>query len=300
MEEPSFHLARAFVSVVEHRSFAKAAQDLKMTPSSVSRLVKALEQQLGIKLINRTTRAMSLTDAGQSFFSDCGIAFEQLGNAYRRVRDQQDQLRGTLKLSAPVSFGRSHVIPYISGFMEAFPHLQLDLLMTDRYVDVVAEGISLAIRIGQLDDSSLIAKKLMSNRRILVAAPCYLQKHGPMRTVDDLKQHECLVLTVNRDGELWRLNGPQGECSVRPQGRVRADNGDAIRRFAIDGLGVAFLSEVTVAESIRSGVLTQILPDWGGRDTGVYGVCPPGPIAPAAKAVIAFLTHSWVEEEIGF
>lgn len=298
MEEPSLHLVRAFVAVVEHHSFAKAAQDLNMTPSSVSRLVKSLEQQLGVLLINRTTRAMSLTEAGQRYFSDCGAAFEQLRGAYERIRDEQDLPHGTLKLSASVSFGRSHVVPHLSAFMEAYPQLQLDLLMTDRYVDIVAEGVAVAIRIGRLQDSTLIARKLLDNRRILVAAPRYLERHGVPAQVEDLKQHECLVSTASHDGELWRLFGPSGERTFRPRGRMRADNGDAVKQFSIDGCGIAFHSAVTMAESIRLGELVQILPQWTGRETGVYCVCPPRPIGPAARAFIDFLSSRWQEAAV--
>ncbi|HTD04462.1 LysR family transcriptional regulator [Undibacterium sp.] len=298
MEEPSLHLVQAFVAVVEHHSFARAAQDLNMTPSSVSRLVKSLEQQLGVLLINRTTRAMSLTEAGQRYFSDCGAAFEQLRGAYERIRDEQDLPHGTLKLSASVSFGRSHVVPHLSAFMEAYPQLQLDLLMTDRYVDIVAEGVAVAIRIGRLQDSTLIARKLLDNRRILVAAPRYLERHGVPAQVEDLKQHECLVSTASHDGELWRLFGPTGERSFRPRGRMRADNGDAVKQFSIDGRGIAFHSAVTMAESIRLGELVQILPQWTGRETGVYCICPPRPIGPAARAFIEFLSSRWKEAAV--
>ena len=295
MGQPSLHLVRAFVTVVEQQSFAKAAQILNMTPSSVSRLVKALEQELGVKLLNRTTRAMSLTDAGQRYFTDCRAAFEHFRNANDRVRDEQNQPRGTLKLSMPVSFGRSHVVPHLSAYMVHFPQIRLDVLMTDRYVDIVAEGVTVAIRIGRLADSSLVAKKLLNNHRILVAAPAYLERHGVPSEVEELKQHQCLVSTANHDGEIWRLFGPTGEYSFRPQGRMRADNGDAVKRICLDGLGIAFHSAVTMAESIRLGDLVQILPQWTGRETGVYCVCPPGPIGLTARTFIDFLTSRWKE-----
>ncbi len=298
MEGPSLHLVQAFVAVVKHRSFAKAALDLDMTPSSVSRLIKALEQQIGVLLINRTTRAMSLTDAGQRYFSDCAAALEQLHHAQLRARNEQDLPTGTLKLSVSVSFGRNHVVPYLSAFLAAYPQLRLDLLMTDRYVDLVAEGVTVAIRIGNLQDSSLIARKLLSNRRILVASPAYLEIHGEPADIDELKRHECVVSTANHDGEVWRLFGPTGERSFRPRGRMRADNGDAVHQLAIDGQGVAFHSEVTMAASIRSSKLVQILPRWAGKETGVYCVCPSRPMGPAARALIDFLTSRWKDAVI--
>lgn len=298
MGEPDLHLVRAFVSVARHQSFANAARELGMTPSSVSRLVKALEQHLGATLINRTTRAMSLTEAGKLYFAECGAALEQVRAAFERIRDEQDLPRGVLKLSAPVVFGRHHVIPHLSRFMQDYPGIQAELLMTDRYVDIVAEGVTLAIRIGRLQDSSLIARKLLPNRRILVASPRYLERAGVPASVDDLAQHECLVSTASQDGE-WRLFGPAGERIARPRARMRTDNGEAVMQFVVDGHGIAFHSAVIMSPLIRRGALVQVLPEWTGRETGVYGVFPPRPLGPAGRAFIDFLSARWAEEGLG-
>lgn len=293
MDQPPLHLVQTFVSVAEHHSFAKAALALGMTASSVSRLVKSLEQQVGVRLINRTTRAMSLTAAGQRFYAESSAGFETLRAAYERVRDEQDLPQGILKLSTSISFGQSHVVPQLSAFMEAFPQLQLDLLMTDRYVDIVAEGVAVAIRIGRLQDSTLVARQLLANRRILVASPRYLARRGTPAEVAELKDHDCLVSTANHDGERWRLFGPAGEWSFHPRGRIRADNSDAIRQFAIDGLGIGFHSEVTMAAAIQSGQLVQVLPQWTGRATGVYCVTPNRSPGPSVRALIDFLAARW-------
>lgn len=293
MEAPPLHLVRAFVAVAERRSFARAAEDLGMTASSISRLVKTLEQHLGVTLINRTTRAMSLTDTGQRYFAECSAALDQLRGAWERLRDEQELPRGILKLSIPLAFGRTHVVPHLSAFMHEHPGVQLDLVMSDRYVDIVGEGVTLAIRIGQMDDSSLIARKLLRNRRILVAAPDYLQRHGTPSTVNELHAHRCLVSTASHDGESWRLFGPTGERSFRSQRHLRADNGDAVHRFCVDGHGIAFHSAVTMAESIRNGELVQLMPAWTGRETGVYAVRPAHPLGPAARAFLDFLTARW-------
>ncbi|MES3025210.1 MAG: LysR family transcriptional regulator [Pseudomonadota bacterium] len=293
MREPSFHLVRAFVAVVEHRSFAGAAKALNMTASSVSRLVKALELQVGAKLLNRTTRAMSLTEPGQRYFDDCAGAFERLRGAYERLRDEQVLPRGTLKLSVPVAFGRTQVVPHLSAFMQAYPFVEIDLLVTDRYVDIVAEGVTVAIRIGSMPDSTLVARKLLKNRRILVAAPSYLARHGIPASIDELREHECLVSTASHDGEHWRLIGPGAERLFAPRGRMRADSGDAVKRFAVDGLGIAFHSAVTMADAIRAGELVQILAEWTGKETGVYCVFPPRAPGAAALAFVEFLRSRW-------
>ena len=293
MSEPSLHLVHTFVTVVEYNSFARAAEALAMTPSSASRLVKALEQHLGATLLNRTTRAMSLTDAGQRYFAECSNALAQVRGAYEMVRDEQDLPRGTLVVSAPVAFGHSHVVPHLAGFLEACPHVQLDLRLSDGYVDLVAEGVMLALRIGRLKDSSLIAHKLLDNRRILVAAPAYLDRHGTPAALEDLYQHQCLVSSASQDGKLWRLFCEGEERTLEPRGRIKGDNADAIRRLCIDGLGIAFHSVVTMAAAIHAGDLIQILPQWTGRETGVYYVRPQRRMGLAAKTFIEFLAARW-------
>jgi DNA-binding transcriptional LysR family regulator len=293
MNTPSFHHIQAFVKVVEHQSFAMAARELQMTASSVSRLVKALELELGTTLITRTTRAMSLTELGQRYYDQCAQALEQLRLANAQLSERNATPRGTLKLCIPVSFGRSHVLPHLAAFLLNYPDIQLDLVMSDQYVDIVAEAVTLAIRIGQLEDSSLVARKMLDNRRVLVASPAYLKAHGTPLHIEQLKEHHCLVLSINRDGEQWRLIGANGERSFRPRGRLRANNGDAVKQLTMDGLGIAFLSRVTVQAALDSGDLIQILPEWQGRESGVYGVCATRPMPMTALALIEFLQNRW-------
>jgi len=292
--EPSLGLVEAFVRVVERQSFGKAAQELQLTPSAVSRQVKLLEEALGVQLLSRTTRAMSLTETGRAFFAECQAALDQIRHARETARRAMKEPRGTLKISVPIAFGRSYVVPHVAAFLTRFPEIQIELTLTDRFVDVVADGLSMAIRIGRLPDSRLLSRKLLSNHRILVASPAFLATHSPINELDDLKRLDCLALTINRDGEMWRVVGPGGERSIRPQGRARADSGDAIRRLAIDGVGVAFLSKVNVVAAIRSGKLVQILPQWTGRETGVFAVFPPPrPVNPSVDAFVKFLASSW-------
>jgi DNA-binding transcriptional LysR family regulator len=290
------HAVRAFVAVAELGSFSKAAQLLQMTPSCASRLVKTLEQQLGVVLILRTTRALSLTEVGHRFLADSRDGFAQFQMAFERASDSLDQPSGVLKISVPVAFARHYVVPHLAGFLAAYPQVRLELSVTDRYVDVVGEAMSATIRIGRLDDSGLIARKLFANRRIALAAPAYLERHGAPLTPEQLKEHACLVLTINRDGESWHFKGASGECAIRPQGRIRADSGEAIKRLAIDGCGVAFLSEILVADALRAGQLRRILPQWSGAETGVYGVVPRRPASAAANALFAYLAECWNAE----
>jgi DNA-binding transcriptional LysR family regulator len=298
MNAPSLHLVQTFVAVVEHHSFARAASALGITPSSVSRFIKTLEQALGTTLLNRTTRAMSLTETGKRYYAECHQALLQLNNAAAMVRDEQTLPHGVLVVSAPVAFGHTHIVPYLSEFLASCPHVQLDLRLTDDYADLVSEGIMLAFRIGRMKDSSLIAHKMLDNRRILVAAPVYLEKRGTPLSAEDLHQHECIVSSASQDGVLWRLflnneKSNSEERTLAPKGSVKVDNADAARRLCIDGHGIAFHSAVTMSAAIAAGDLVQILPQWTGRETGVYCVRPNRRTGPAAKALLDFLTARW-------
>lgn len=287
------HLIEVFACVVEEHSFSKAAHKLRMTPSAVSKLVKALERDLGAQLLRRTTRSMAMTDAGREFYLECAESLDRLRAACRRAQESSDAPHGTLRVSAPLSFGQSRVMPHLGDFLDAYPEVDLDLVLTDSYLDLVAERVGLAIRIGQLDDSTLVARKLLPNRRVLAAAPSYLERHGVPEDVEALKDHACLVSTAKR-GELWQLIGPAGaERSIRPVGRARANNADAVKRLAMDGQGIVFLSVVSLTNELKSGALTQVLPAWTGRETGVYAVYPPGPVSPAARTLTDFLAARW-------
>lgn len=293
MSEPSLHLVHTFVAVVEHHSFARAAGALGITPSTVSRFIKMLEQELGTTLLNRTTRAMSLTETGKRYFAECHQALLQLKNAADVVRDEQNLPYGSLVVSAPVAFGHTHIVPYLSLFLAAYPLIRLDLRLTDDYADLVTEGIMLAFRIGRMKDSSLIAHKMLDNRRILVAAPAYLEKCGAPAAPEDLHQHECIVSSASQDGVLWRLFSAGEERTLAPKGSVKVDNADAARRLCIDAHGIAFHSAVTMAAAIEAGDLVQVLPQWTGRETGVYCVRPNRRIGPAAQVFLEFLSSRW-------
>lgn len=293
MNAPSLHLVQTFVAVVEHNSFARAADALGITPSSVSRFIKALEQQLGTQLLNRTTRAMSLTESGKRYFSECHQALLLLRNAAETVRDEQKLPYGELVVSAPVAFGHTHIVPYLSAFLAAYPRVQLDLRLTDDYADLVADGIMLAFRIGRMKDSSLIVHKMLENRRILVAAPAYLEKRGVPQALEDLNQHECIVSSASQDGLLWRLFSGAEERTLAPKGSVKVDNADAARRLCTDAHGIAFHSAVTMAAAIAAGSLVQVLPQWTGRETGVYCVRPNRRIGQAATVFLEFLSSRW-------
>ncbi len=273
MTELPFELIHAFIRVAAHQSFARAALDLRVTPSAVSRQIKLLEQTLGVQLFLRTTRTMSLTASGTSYLAAAREAFNRLEVAGQELGRMRDEVQGELRISAPVSFGRRYIAPALPRFMAQYPKLSLDLVMTDNFVDLAADGIDVAIRVGKLEDSALRARKLAASRRILVASPDYIARRGSPKKIDDLKQHSCIVLTLNRDGEQWRFaNTGDKDISIKPKGVLRANNGDAVLEFAKAGSGIAFLSSVMVHDALEEKSLVRVLPKYAGAEAGVHAV----------------------------
>lgn len=293
MTDLPLELIRSFLRVAAHQSFARAAQDLRLTPSAVSRQIKQLEQTLGAQLFLRTTRTMSLTEAGSTYLAAAREAFDQLEAAGQALGRLRDEVQGELRISAPVAFGRRHVAPALPRFMGQHPRLSLELVMTDSFVDLARERVDLAVRVGALDDSGLRARKLASNRRILVASPDYLVRRGAPRSIEDLRRHSGIVLTVNRDGESWRLLDGKGKAtSVKPMGSLRANNGDAVLEFAKAGAGIAFLSSMMVRDALVQESLVQVLPQYAGLETGVHAVFLADPVlSPKLRALIDFLVE---------
>lgn len=291
MNDLPFELIHAFVRVAAHQSFARAAQDLRVTPSAVSRQIKLLEHTLGVQLFFRTTRTMSLTQAGTSYLAAAREAFNRLEVAGQELGRMRDEIRGELRISTPVSFGRRYIAPALPRFMEQHLNLSLDLLMTDNFVNLAAAGIDVAIRVGKLEDSALRARKLASNRRILVASPDYIARRGSPKKLEQLKQHSCIVLTVNRDGEQWRFANPgDKDFSVKPKGMLRANNGDAVLEFAKAGSGIAFMSSLMVRDALEEKSLIHLLPTHAGADAGVHAVFLADPqFNPKVRALIDFL-----------
>ncbi|MDT9001918.1 LysR substrate-binding domain-containing protein [Paucibacter sp. APW11] len=284
-------LLRAFDAVASHRSFARAALDLRLSASALSRQIKQLERHLGMPLFYRSTRSMALTEAGQTYLEATREALAQLRTAGQALGRLQGEVRGELRLGAPVAYGRRFVVPLLPDFMRNHPAVTLSLQMSDRYADLAAEGLDLAIRVGRLEDSGLRSRQLAESRRVLVASPDYLAARGTPASLQELKRHSCLALTVNRDGEPWRCLDRSGELhSIKPTGRLRADNGDAVLAFALAGCGIAFLSDLMVAEALAQGRLCRVLPDCAGPAHGVHAVFLADPEgSPKLRALLDFL-----------
>src|SRR5262245_44334224 len=209
-----------FHAVVKHESFVKAAEELGLSASGVSRIVTRIEERLGVRLVQRTTRKLSLTEAGSAFHARTADVLTELAEAEAEARETQVHPRGTLKMSASIGFGQLHVAPLLGALLVRFPELSFELNLTNRFVDLIEEGVDLAIRIGALSDSRLVARRLCTNKRVLVASPAYLERRGTPQTVDELRAHDCVVFTGFSKPREWKLIGPSGSLTVPISGRV--------------------------------------------------------------------------------
>ncbi|MDJ0948987.1 MAG: LysR family transcriptional regulator [Alphaproteobacteria bacterium] len=269
-----FQSMRVFSRVAEVESFSGAARDLAMSKAAASKHVRALEDRLGVRLLNRTTRRLSLTEEGRLYYEWCRRIQADLSEADSSVARQHGEPRGTLRVNAPMSFGIRHLSSAVPDFLARYADLAVDLTLNDRYVDLVDEGYDMAIRIGSLEDSSLVARKLAVARRVLCAAPAYLERHGRPQEAQDLARHNCLSYSYARTNPgVWRLRGPEGEVSVQVRGNLDANNGDVIRAATLAGSGIAWQPSFIVGDDIRAGRLEHVLPRYG-DEIGIHAVYP--------------------------
>ncbi len=267
----------AFVRVVDLGGFTDAARKMGLSKSAVSKHVASLEERLGARLLNRTTRRVSPTEIGLAYYDRAIRVLAEAEEADAMVSSMQDDPRGELRISAPFSFGIRALAPAVSDFLARYPEIAVHMVLDDRRVELVAEGFDLAIRIGDLPDSSLRARKLADANLHIVASAAYLAQHGEPRSVHDLADHNLLHYSNLSSGNYWRLPGPGGqERQVRAVGRLTVNNGDALRQAAVDGLGIAMLPDFIVADLIETGALTEILAEFRRPPMGIYAVYPDG------------------------
>jgi DNA-binding transcriptional LysR family regulator len=265
----------AFVRVVESGSFSEAAQRLGLSRAAASKYVQQLETHLGVRLLNRTTRQLSLTDEGAAFYERAVRILGELESAEREAASGAGEVRGTLRLSAPLSFGIRHLGPAVAEFLRRHPHIQVSLALDDRYADLINEGLDAAIRIGQLADSSLVARRLCSTTLVVAAAPDYWRRKGKPRQPGELAPEDCLVYTLQTAGRAWRFFDAGGsETVIQARGVLAANNGDVLRDAALSGAGVVLLPDFIIGEDVAAGRLETALPDWRGAELGIHAVWP--------------------------
>lgn len=251
---------RMFIAVMETGSFASAAQRLGASSGQVSKLISRLETDLGVRLVNRTTRSVSPTEAGQAYYERLRPLVDELDTLDRDIRNISQSPRGRLRLTAPLTFGILELAPVLNAFAVAYPEIELDVGFSDRAVDLLDEGFDMAVRVGRPDDSSLIIRKLCAVRIVVVGAPAYAERHGLPQTPEDLAGHTCIIDTNFRDPQRWPFADKAGkERFVNVQGRLRYSNAEACLMAAEAGLGLACLPGFVAGDAIRTGRLVRAL-----------------------------------------
>jgi DNA-binding transcriptional LysR family regulator len=235
-----------------------AARELGVTPPVVSKRIRSLEERLGVRLLQRTTRQIALTEAGKGFYERVVAILASVDEAEAWVSRRSATARGLLRISAPTTFGRLHIAPHLLDFMRRFPDVTVDLHLSDHFVDIVSEGYDVAIRIAELIDTSLVARKLAPNHRLLCAAPAYLDRQGEPREIADLARHRLLL----HNSDHWQLDGPAGKALVPVDSAVRTNSSEVIREAVLAGIGIALRSTWDVGPDIRAGRLRAVLPGW--------------------------------------
>ena len=284
-----------FVKVVELASFTAAAEALDMSQPVVSKALTRLEEKLGARLLNRTTRRLSLTEAGSELYSRSVRALAEIENAELEVARFQTEPRGLLRVSAPMSFSILHLGPALQGFLTRYPGVTLELSLDDRQVDLVEEGLDVAVRIGRLQDSNLIARKIAPCRQVLCASPAYLAQRGEPERPEDLLAHTCVLYSLLSTPREWRLVGPDGELHTVPiNGSMQSNNGLVNRAVALAGGGIVLLQTFYLGEQLRTGTLKPVLCKFKPQELAVYAVYPERRnLMPKVRAFVDFLATTF-------
>lgn len=292
MSQLDLNALSSFVAVVEHRSFRAAARSLSVPKSTVSRRVASLEEQLGVQLLQRTTRTVTLTDVGDSFYQRCSQALSTINDAAREVRQSEASPRGVLRLTAPITFAEHFLGDIIAEFLRENPDVRVTLDLTDRYVDLVAEGYDLALRAGSLADSTLKARLLGTNPLVMVASPAYLSAHGTPKTPADLLDHDCIVYSTTERSAKWPLLVKRAVTPVPVRARVAVNSFMLARDFAAAGLGIARMPSGFSEELEDAGTLVRVMTEYMPPPSPLHAVFPPGPhLSPRVRAFVDLLSQ---------
>lgn len=281
---------KLFVRLASTHNISMAGQELGLSPAVASAHINKLEEGLGVRLVHRTTRKVSLTEEGQAFLPHAEEVLATVEAARGAVGVGHKAPTGTLRVTASASFGRLHLVPALKGFMAKYPELTIDFRFSDSIIDMVEGGFDVAVRLAELKDSSLVARKLAPDRRIVVTSPEYLAQHGTPQSPEELVNHECVTLAGL---ENWVFETPEGQYSMRASGSFRTDNGDAMRDACIDGLGVSINSIWSVYKQLQKGELVEILQDYPlVMNASIWAVYPSSRlIAPKVRAFIDYFAE---------
>ncbi len=289
---------RSFVRVVETGSFTAVAREMRTAQPSVSKHVAWLEHHLGNRLMERTTRRLSLTQEALEYYERAKAILGEIEHAERIVRHGRSEITGLLRIACPVGFGRFQIVPRLRSFLTLHPHVRIDLRMSDAIVDLLEEGVDVAIRIGELADANLIARPLGTTHRVVVAAPSYLRGRSTPRHPRDLAAHECVIYSGLATRNEWRFDGPHGAESVRVQGRFEVNSSEGVREAVLAGMGIGFSPAWLFANELSSKSLRVLLPDYRAAAMPIHGVSLPSRrFAAKIKALLDFLQQAFEADE---
>lgn len=281
---------KLFIRIAATHNISLAGSELRLSPAVASAHINKLEAGLGVRLIHRTTRKVSLTEEGKAFLPHAEDVISSIEAARASVGAGNAFPRGTLRVAAPASFGRMHILPALTNFLTLYPDLNIDLKLSDTMVDLVEGGFDIAIRNSALKDSSLIARKLAPDNRILCSSPTYLAKNGEPKSPEALNSHQCITLIGLDD---WAFHTPKGQVNIKVKGALRTDNGEAVRDACINGLGITISSKWSVHKHLQNGELIQILNEYPiATNTAIWAVYPSSRLlAPKVRAFIDYFTE---------
>jgi len=283
---------RVFTRVADCGSFVAASDSLKMSKAAVSRYVSDLEHRLGARLMHRTTRKLSLTPDGEIFHSRCRAILESIEESEEEISKRGLTASGTLRITAPVSFGIRHLAPLWSDFLIAHPQVKIELELSDRVINLVEEGFDLAIRIGKLNDSTLVSRQITSTRLVLCASPDYLKRRGTPSHPAELVEHETFSYSLLSTGHTWKFDGPEGRVDVRVSPRMTSNNGDTGVEVCVRGGGIHLWPTFLIEEYLRAGSLVEVLPDFKASNFGIYAVYPSRKhVSPKVRVLVDFLVN---------
>jgi DNA-binding transcriptional LysR family regulator len=290
---------QVFVRVSESGSFSAVAREMGLSQPAISRQIAALEEHFGERLLQRTTRSLTLTDDGRDLLVHATRVLESLEEAETAVGRRRGTVAGTVRLSVPATFGRLYLAPRLGELLTAHPALEIELLLNDGLADLVSDGIDLAVRAGPIGDSSFIVRKLGPVGRYAIASGAYLDRHGTPRTPDDLIGHDCLIFTQNVNPYEWQFNGPDGMISIAVAGRFRSDAGDAIREAVISGYGIGMLPAWYFTDELETGKVRVILREWQVPGIPVHIIYPSRRyLSPRVRVVMDFLLREFASESM--
>lgn len=261
-----------FARVARTANMSAAGREMGLSPAVVSKRISLLEDRLGARLFQRTTRHLTLTETGEGYFKRVVDILSLIEEAEDFVSRRNTKPRGVLKVTAPTAFSRMHIAPHLPAFLARYPEIEIDMHLTDNFADIIRDGFDVAIRIGELRDSSLVARKLAPDQRVLCASPKYLAEAGTPKSLPDLESHNCLLAGAQ---DVWRLEGPEGQIQVRVKGNLRSNSGEFVREALLAGVGIALRSTWDIGPEMESGALQVVLPKYRGSSAvGIFAVYP--------------------------